>query len=128
MDENHWDNFRYVYHYISDVPRPINHVKTYGSEKAHGETGIHDTREKFLRSIIGGAASMRFHRPTAGIGLDKAAQTTLRMVRRLEAYVKLWELEVHMELLEDRESDEAILPPNPVKNMFFILPVTVPFC
>jgi len=113
VDENHWDNFRYVYHYISDAPRPINHVKTYGSEEAHGETGVHDAREKFLRSLIGGAASMRFHRPSSGIGLNKAAQTTLSMIRRLEEYVKLWELEARMDLLEERESDEAYLAATP---------------
>lgn len=112
LDENHWNNFRYVYNYIADHPRPINHVKTYGGE-GHGPTGVHDAKEKFLRSIIGGAASMRFHRPSSGIGLNEAAQTTLKMIRRLEEVVKLWELGVHMELLEERESDEAYLTAKP---------------
>ena len=113
LDENHWVNLRYVYDYISSHPRPINHVKTYGSAEAHGVMGIHDAREKFLRSIIGGAASIRFHRPTSGIGLNQEAQTTLKMVRKLEEFVKMWELEAHMELLEEREFDEAYLAADP---------------
>lgn len=101
VDENHWDNLRYVFNYIAEHPRPINHVKTYGK--------VEDAREKFLRSIIGGAASMRFHRPPSGIGLNEDAQTTIAMVRKIEELVKMWEVEAHMELLSERESDEAYL-------------------
>ncbi len=112
VGEHHWDNFMYAYHYISEHPRPINHTKTYGGER-HGPRGIHDAREKFLRSIVGGCASMRFHRPPSGIGLNEASQTTIRMVRRIEEYVKMWELEARQELLSERESNEAYLAADP---------------
>ena len=113
-DENHWDNLRYAFHRTADHPRPINHVKTYGNKKR----GIADVREKSLRSIVGGAASIRFHRPESGLGLNEEAQSTIRMVRKIEEYIKMWDVKSCMDLLSERESDEAYLAANPGEQYF----------
>ena len=102
----------YAYNYIKNHPRPINHNKTYGGER-HGERGVHDAKEKYLRSIVGGCASIRFHRPPSGIGINEEAQKTIRMLRKIEEYVKFWEIEAHQELLSEQESDEAYLAADP---------------
>ena len=101
-DQQHWDNLRHIHRYVDRARRPINHVKTYGNN-----TDL--AYERFFRSVLGGAASMRFHRPTSGIGLNEAAQNAIKSVRMLERIVKMWEVEAHMELLSDREPDEAYL-------------------
>ena len=46
-DQQHWDNLRHIHNYISDTPRPINHVKTYGG------TRDGDGLERFWMSYIG---------------------------------------------------------------------------
>lgn len=120
VGENLWDNFRYAYNYISDHPRPINHTKTYGGER-HGLRGVHDAREKYLRSIIGGCASIRFHRPPSGIGLNQDAQKTIAMIRRIEDIIPLWKVEARQDLLSARESDEAYLAADPGKKYLLYL-------
>src|SRR6056297_2374446 len=69
VGETHWNNFQWVRDYISEKPRPIDNVKIYGSEADSHGGSRQDAVEKFWRLIVGGAASARFHRPTAGIGL-----------------------------------------------------------
>jgi len=61
------------------------------------------------RLIIGGAAAARFHRPDAGIGLSTSAIASLKAARKLESLIKLWEVEPAMNLLTDREENEAYL-------------------
>lgn len=75
----HWKNLQWVRSYISNHPRPINHVKTYGAPD--------HSISRFWRNLLGGAASCRFHRPPAGIGLNREAQVHLESMRMwLEAY------------------------------------------
>ncbi len=100
-DENHWDNLRYVFDRTADHPRPINHVKMYGA----GD----DANEKYIRSVVGGAASIRFHRPTSGLGLNEQSVSVIKLLRKIEEFAKFWEMEPGQHLLSDRESDEAYL-------------------
>ncbi|KKL27588.1 hypothetical protein LCGC14_2383650, partial [marine sediment metagenome] len=95
----HWDNLVYVHDYISAHPRPINHTKTYGDDPR--------AVKSFWRSIIGGAASMRFHRPNIGLGLNEKVQASLKAVRKLESLAKMWEVNPFMDLLQNRTRDEA---------------------
>lgn len=78
----HWDKLQWVRSYLSDHPRPINHVKTYGGD-VEWTYGPDHAIDAFWRSIIGGAASIRFHRPPAGIGLNERARAHLRSARML---------------------------------------------
>ena len=60
----------------SGVPRPLNNVKVYGADGGNFD----DTREgirRFWQNILGGAASTRFHRPPAGLGLSGIARSQL---------------------------------------------------
>ncbi len=104
----HWDNLQWARNYLSKHPRPMNSVKIYGADGGRfGNT--RDGIERFWRLIIGGAAAARFHRPDAGIGLSTPAIASLKAARKLESLIKLWEVEPAMNLLTDREENEAYL-------------------
>lgn len=105
--EKHWDNFAFVRQLLSAQPRPMNTTKTYGADgNKFGHTD-QDAIERFWRHLLGGAASIRFHRPDSGLGINAKAVACIRAARRLEAAVPLWNLQPANELLADRESNEA---------------------
>jgi hypothetical protein len=106
--QEHWDNFHWVREYLSKQPRPMNTTKTYGADGGtHGNT--QDGLERFWRHILSGVAVARFHRPTSGLGQSELAVASLKTARTLEAAVPIWDLKPAMELLSDREEDEAYL-------------------
>lgn len=101
-----WDRFQAVRQYIAAHPRPINTVKTYGADG--GPFGnSHDGLTRWWRHLIGGAAAVRFHRPTAGLGLSEPAKASIRAARLVAARVQLWEMEPANDLLRDRAEDAA---------------------
>lgn len=111
--ETNWNNAQYVFNYIKDKPRPINSVKIYGSD-AHGAwltRGITTQHavETFLRNILGGFASSRFHRPPHGLGLSHPSIQTIRSIRKVEEKVKFWDLKPMMNRLSNRVENEAFL-------------------
>ena len=108
----HWDNFQWVRQHVANQPRPLNTVKTYGADG--GRFGNdRDGVERWWRHVIGGAASARFHRPDSGLGLSEQALASLHAARKLESLMKLWELEPALELLRDRQPNEAYLAARP---------------
>jgi len=110
--QRHWDNFQWVRRYLAKRPRPINTVKTYGADGGkfgHSTDGV----ERFWRHVIGGAASARFHRPDAGLGLSNPAAASLQAARKLETLVKPWDVAPANELLGDRGENEAYLAAAP---------------
>lgn len=108
----HWDNFQWVWRHVAKSPRPLNTVKTYGADgQRFGSTS--DGIQRWWRHVIGGAASARFHRPPAGLGLSEPSIASLQAARRLETAVKLWEVDPANELLTDREKNEAYLAAKP---------------
>jgi len=110
--QKHWDNFQWVRGYIADHVRPINTVKTYGADG--GPFGnSHDGVERWWRHLIGGAAAVRFHRPSAGLGLSGKAVTSLKAARKLVSLIKPWNVEAANRLLSDREPNEAYLAAAP---------------
>jgi hypothetical protein len=107
--QKHWDNFLHVRKYLSDRPRPMNTTKTYGaSGNKFGHTD-QDGIERFWRHLLAGAASIRFHRPDSGLGLNAKAVACIRAARKLETFVPLWSVEPANELLSDRAANEAYL-------------------
>ncbi len=107
-DQTHWDNFQWVKSYISNHPRPINTVKTYGADGgSHGNTnnGI----DGWWRHVIGGTASARFHRPPSGLGLSELSMNSVKAAREIEKICPFWELTPNNELLSNREENEAYL-------------------
>lgn len=113
--EKHWDNFLYVREYLSSKPRPMNTIKTYGADgNKFGHTD-QDGIERFWRHCLAGAASVRFHRPDSGLGLNDKAVASIRAARKLESRIPLWPLKPANELLSDREPNEAYMAANPGK-------------
>ena len=104
----HWDNFQWVRNYIASNPRPLNTVKTYGSDSGrHGST--QDAIERWWQHVLGGVASARFHRPPSGLGLSPLSMASVLVARKIESVVKFWELQPGNNLLSDREKNEAYL-------------------
>lgn len=112
--EDHWDNLLWLIKNVNKHPRPSNHTKIYGSGYASfGTGGPEDGIERFWRNILGGSASARFHRPDSGNGLNDRAKACIGAARQLESLIKFWDIAPHMELLSDRESNEAYLAAKP---------------
>ncbi len=108
----HWDHFQWVRDYISERPRPLNTVKTYGADG--GRFGDNrDGLERWWRHLIGGAAAARFHRPDSGLGLSAPAVASLVAARKLESLIKLWDVAPAQDLLSEREENEAYLAAQP---------------
>lgn len=108
----HWDNLQTLYRALEDQPRPINHVKIYGADTAAEWSGTdHDGGERFWRNIIGGAASVRFHRPPSGLGLTEKARTHLRSLRMLTTEFDFFRSQPGSESqrLCNRQANEAYL-------------------
>jgi hypothetical protein len=111
--QEHWDNFLYVRRYLSPKPRPMNTTKTYGADgNKFGHTD-QDGIERFWRHLLAGAASMRFHRPDSGLGLNDKAVAAIRAARKIESKIPLWSVKPANELLSDREPNEAYLAADP---------------
>jgi hypothetical protein len=71
--------------------------------------------EEWWRNLIAGVAGVRFHRPTSGIGLYAAAKNCISATRKVETRVKFWDVEPRLDLLTNRQSDEAYLAADPGK-------------
>jgi len=111
--QKHWDSFLLVRQYLASKPRPMNTTKTYGADgNKFGHTD-QDGIERFWRHLLAGAASLRFHRPDSGLGLNDKAVAALRAARKLESRIPLWTVRPANELLSDREPNEAYLAADP---------------
>jgi len=113
--DDHWNMLLWLIRQVNGgKPRPCNHTKIYGGGyTTFGSGGLEDGVERFWRNILGGSASSRFHRPTSGNGLNDRAKATIKAARLLESVIKLWDIEPHMELLRDRQPNEAYLAAKP---------------
>ncbi len=110
--QKHWDNFLHVQQYLSRRPRPINTTKTYGATGNKFRHTDQDGIERFWRHLLAGAASIRFHRPDSGLGLNDKAVACIRAARKLESIVPLWSVQPANKLLSDRVANEAYLRAN----------------
>jgi hypothetical protein len=114
FDQAHWDQLQWLLQQINRHPRPSNHTKIYGSGYYRfGSGGPEDGIERFWRNILAGSASVRFHRPDAGNGLNELARSSIKAARLLEEQIKFWEITPQMELLSEREANEAYLAAKP---------------
>lgn len=91
----------------------MNTTKTYGADgNKFGDTS-QDGVERFWRHLLAGAASMRFHRPDSGLGLNDKAVAAIRAARNLESKIPLWSVKAANELLSEREPNEAYIAAAP---------------
>jgi len=110
--QKHWNNFLYAKKYLSKKLRPMNTTKTYGADGNKFGHKDQDGVERFWRHLLAGAASIRFHRPKYGLGLNDKAVATIRAARKLESIIPLWSVDPANELLSNREENEAYLAAN----------------
>ena len=114
FNEGHWNNVIWIVQQAKRHPRPLNHTKIYSDGQTKWGSGTPvDGVERFWRNLIAGSASCRFHRPGGGIGLNEVAKACIRAARKVESLVKFWDVEPRMDLLEERETDEAYLAARP---------------
>jgi hypothetical protein len=97
--EQHWRNALWVRRYLSAAPRPINTVKTYGADGNRFGHTDQDGLERFFRHLLAGFASVRFHRPDSGLGLNAKARAAIVAARRVESHVRWWDLTPSPEVL-----------------------------
>lgn len=101
--------------------RPLTNVKVYGNDGGRHKTtqqGI----EAFIRNVMMGCASSRFHRPTSGQGLNDKAQHVIRSMRDLSEKVNVFESVPYDELLSEREPGEAYCMVNPGREFVVYFP------
>ncbi len=109
----HWDTLQVIMDLVRDHKRPVNCTKVYGSGfSGFGSGSPQDGVERFCRILVGGTASARFHRPTYGNGLNDLAKATFAAVREVEKQIHFWEVDFAMDLLSNREENEAYLASN----------------
>ena len=106
--QKHWDNCLAQIDRLKTLGnlRPVNNVKIYGSASRRftsDEEGI----ENFIQNVFAGCASVRFHRPPSGIGLNDQAQAVVKSVREVTNKINWFEATPSNELLESREENEA---------------------
>ncbi|MFZ1752576.1 MAG: hypothetical protein WBO46_05535 [Caldilineaceae bacterium] len=108
QSETHYLNFQAQRQRIIDSGhiRPINIVKTYGANAGRHGTS-RNGQESFWRHLLGGAASVRFHRPPSGHGLDAIAQANIRSARMLTDRIDIFSSRPANDLLEGRSRNEA---------------------
>lgn len=128
-----WDNAQYVFDHIKDNPRPVNSTKIYGSDRnedikwtRRGMNTEHGV-QTFFRNVVGGFASSRFHRPTAGLGLSEISVNCIKTVRNIEKYVKMWDINPRMDLLVSEDQNLAYLSASEGDSyvLYFTKPGTV---
>ena len=122
-DEAHWDTVKWIADAAKKTNPPylLHMTKVYGNDLAlegkpwsswrPGDTD--NAIEEWWRNLLVGVAGVRFHRPTAGIGLSAEAKNCMRATRKVETAVKFWGVEPRLDLLTDREADEAYLAADP---------------
>lgn len=122
--DDHWNELLYLIEKVNETHlRPSNHTKIYGGGyKSFGTGGLEDGVERFWRNILGGSASARFHRPDSGNGLNERAKASIQAARLLENEIKLWEVGPAMQLLSEREPNEAYLAAETGKHYILYFP------
>lgn len=118
--QKHWDNFLFVWHYLDKQPRPMNTTKTYGADGNKFGHSDQDAIERFWRHLLAGAASIRFHRPDSGLGINDQAVACLRAARLVEQQAPLWTVDAANALLTERQKNEAYLAASPDRRTLLL--------
>ena len=107
--EVHYNTMLFVRNNVlfSGLPRPVNNVKIYGGEEKGWNGNDKDGQERFWRNIFAGAASVRFHRPTSGLGNSHIALAHVKTMRMLTDEIDFFKHKPANHLLEKREENEA---------------------
>jgi hypothetical protein len=106
--DRHWENGRAQIARLqkAGMLRPLNNVKVYGNDGGRHQT-TQNAIESFVRNVLFGAASTRFHRPTSGQGLNKIAQSVIKSMRSYVDKSDFFNATPHNDLISEREKNEA---------------------
>lgn len=85
--------------------RPVNNVKIYGNDGGKHQT-TRNAVESFVKNVLMGCASARFHRPTSGQGLNETAQQVIRSMRELSERSDFFAGQPTLDPLTNRVKDE----------------------
>jgi hypothetical protein len=92
--------------------RPLNNVKVYGNDGGRHQT-TQNAIESFVRNVLFGAASTRFHRPTSGQGLNDIARAVIKSMRSLVDNTDFFNGKPANHLLAERSENEAFCRATP---------------
>ncbi len=122
--ENQWNNGMYQIERLRKAGnlRPVNNVKTYGAYGGRHGGGTQNGVESFIRSTLFGAAAVRFHRPTSGLGLRDTAQAVIHGMRMASDRIDFFDAAPHNELLGERQENEAYCRAIPGKEYLVYFP------
>ncbi len=112
-----WRNLEVIRAYTAEKPRPMTNVKVYGGGSRSTFRERRPTIHRFCELVCAGRSAVRFHRPVRGgengMGLNAAAQACLKAVRHFCDLVEPWRCTPNLDLLRDREENEAYMLANP---------------
>lgn len=123
-NEKHWEQLQKIKKITAVNPLPINNVEIYGGKLGEWTGGPEQGIERFWRNLIGGAASVRFYQPPAGLGISERAQMHIKSAKMLcEEYNFFTSLpNVNFSLLLERAENEAYFASNKNKDALVYFP------
>ncbi len=106
--EEHWANGINQIQHLKNIGalRPCNNVKIYGNDGGRHQT-TQNGIECFIRNILLGSASARFHRPTSGQGLNETAQRVIQATRNMITEMDFFNGEPLDQIIIDKTPNEA---------------------
>ena len=106
--DKHWENAQQIIKRLQadSTIRPLNSVKVYGNDEGPHQTTDNGI-ESFVKNVLVGAASSRFHRPPTGQGLNEIAQHTIQSMQSYIQKSNFFHGVPANELLGDRDPGEA---------------------
>ena len=106
--DTHWNNgLKQIDRlFVRNMLRPLNNVKVYGNDGGRHQT-TQNAIESFVRNILFGSASTRFHRPTSGQGLNEIAQHVIKSMRSCIDQSDFFNAVPANHVLSDRNENEA---------------------
>lgn len=104
----HWNNGLVQIERLQkrNVLRPANNVKVYGRDGGPHKDSQHGI-ECFIRNVLFGAASSRFHRPPTGLGLSDTAYHVIKSMRACIEYSDFFNGQPMNALLIEREENSS---------------------
>ena len=110
-EQVHWDDIVFAKKEVKKKKvRPLLIDKIYGADSGVDRNMFNESREgvdRFWRFVFAGYASVRFHRPTTGLGLSPLAQANIKAMKKFAAVLKPWNCKTRMDLLSARSANEA---------------------
>jgi hypothetical protein len=124
LGQNQWDNGLRQIDKLRKTGnlRPVNNIKTYGSDQGQFGGGTQNGIQSFIRSTLFGSAAVRFHRPPSGLGLGDTAQAVIQSIRRATDLIDFFNAAPHNELLSQWEENEAYCRAVPGKDYLVYFP------